>query len=72
MATCLSPFGKKSMTVYGLETELKFGAKHRGETIEEIIEDDPDYLLWAIDTIEWFELDDEAEEELERRITKDR
>lgn len=53
------------MTVYGLETEIKFGKKHRGETIEDIIENDPDYLLWALDTIEWFELDDEAEKELE-------
>ena len=51
--------------IYKLETELNFGKKHRGETIEEIIEKDPSYLLWAIDTIEWFKLDDEAEKELE-------
>lgn len=58
------------MTVYGLETKLNFGAQHKGETIEDIIEDDPSYLLWAIDTIEWFELDDEAEEELEKSASQ--
>ncbi len=59
------------MTIYKLETELNFGKKHKGETIEEIIEDDPEYLLWAIDTIEWFELDDEAEKELEKATSNE-
>jgi hypothetical protein len=41
---------------FSLSDKLTFG-KYKGYTIEEILEDDPSYLEWAIDEIEWFELD---------------
>jgi hypothetical protein len=48
----------------GLNIILSFG-KYEGQTIKDVIRVDPDYILWCIDNIEWFELDEEAEEELE-------
>lgn len=35
----------------GLKSKLTFG-KYKGDTVEEVIEDDPSYLEWAIDTID--------------------
>lgn len=44
---------------FSLSDKLTFG-KHKGSTIEEVLEDDPNYIEWAIDEIEWFELDQNA------------
>lgn len=50
-------------TIFTLIDKLTFG-KHKGATIEEVIDDDPSYLEWAIDEIEWFELDEAATKSL--------
>lgn len=50
-----------------LTDSITFG-KHKGEVIQEIIDDDPDYLAWAIDEIVWFELDDQACQALEQAL----
>ena len=34
-----------------LDTCLEFG-KYQGETVEDIIEDDPEYIEWLIDTFD--------------------
>ncbi len=52
------------MITYKLETFLNFG-RYKGYTIKEAIDDNPDYLAWAVDEIEWFKLDQEATTELE-------
>lgn len=31
----------------GLEDEFKFG-KHKGHQLEDVIEDDPDYIEWCV------------------------
>jgi hypothetical protein len=48
----------------GLNIVLGFG-KYKGQTIKDVIRVDPDYILWCVDNIEWFELDEESEKELE-------
>lgn len=45
--------------IYYSDTILNFGTKHKGETINEIIKNDPQYLLWCVENIDWFILDDE-------------
>lgn len=45
---------------YDLDTCLLFG-KYKGYTIQEIIKKDPEYLAWAIDEIDGFELTNEAD-----------
>lgn len=50
---------------FGLKSKLTFG-KYKGDTVEEVLNNKPSYLEWAIDTIEWFELDEEAQGELEK------
>ena len=56
------------MTIYRLETLLNFGHYKGKKTIKEVIDINPDYLAWAEDTIEWFELDDEAAEKLDNDL----
>ncbi len=58
------------MTIYSLKAPLNFG-KYKGDTVQEIINNDPDYLAWAIDEIEGFELDEEAELKMEYSLNYD-
>ena len=50
--------------IYKLKTELNFG-KYEGITVEKAIETDPDWVAWAADNIDWFELDEDAIEYLD-------
>jgi hypothetical protein len=40
------------------ESRFWFG-KHRGKTLREVLDSDPDYLIWAHKTVEGFVLDEE-------------
>jgi hypothetical protein len=44
---------------YGLYDKLDFG-QYAGRTIKYVIDDDPDYIDWARDTIPGFELGEDA------------
>lgn len=55
------------MTVYKIDTVINFG-KHKGETVGKVLETDPEWLGWAEDTIDWFELDEEAEALLDEAV----
>lgn len=44
-----------------LTDTLKFG-KYRGKTLEWVLEHDVEYIEWAREEIEWFDIDEEAEE----------
>lgn len=44
------------MSGLDLDSVLRFG-KHRGRTIEDVLEDDPRWLLWASENVDDFELD---------------
>ena len=48
---------------YALKSYLNFG-KHKGRRVEEVLGVNPDYLQWCLDNIEWFSLDNEANQEL--------
>jgi hypothetical protein len=50
--------------LFGMQDEVSFGEKHRGRTIEEVLDTDHEWVRWAIDSIEWFMVTDEVEEEL--------
>lgn len=58
------------MPEYKLEDEITFGqysvkkGYHKNLTIQEIIDLDPEYLIWACDNVEWFELHFKAMEAL--------
>jgi hypothetical protein len=51
------------MTEYGFKSRLPFG-KHKGETIEEILDNDPNYLDWAVGYIDGFTLAEDVLKEL--------
>lgn len=55
------------MTTFKLKDKLTFG-KYKGQSVDEVIDNDPDYLVWAVEEIDWFELDEETEKELEDGI----
>jgi hypothetical protein len=61
---------RRKMTTFKLNDCLTFG-KYKDYTVKEIIKDDPDYLAWALDEIDWFELDEEAEEKLDAVMLED-
>lgn len=50
-------------SVFRKHYTLTFG-KYKGKKIEDVIEEDPKYLLWAHENIEWFQLSDEALEDV--------
>lgn len=49
---------------YGISDTINFG-KYKGDTIEKVLEKDPKYLLWAVEHIEWFELNDDVLEAID-------
>ena len=49
-----------NMALFKLDTVVDFGKTHKGKSIQEIIKSDPDWVAWAAEKIEWFELDEEA------------
>lgn len=50
------PFLQKKPKVYNLRDRLTFG-KHQGETLQDVIDDDPQYIEWIIENIPTFDLD---------------
>jgi hypothetical protein len=50
------PFLQKKIKVYNLRDRLTFG-KHQGETLQQIIDADPEYVEWMIENIPDFDLD---------------
>ncbi len=50
---------------------LSFG-KHKGETLDEVIVEDPKYIAWCTDEIDGFELDEEAMQLLEASLRSER
>ncbi len=54
-------------TNLSLTDKITFG-KYRGDTVQEVIDNTPSYIEWALDEIDWFELDDEAMAEYEWAI----
>lgn len=53
--------------VRGLKSRLTFG-DHVGQTVEEVLQEAPTYIEWAVDEVERFELDDEASAALEEAL----
>lgn len=49
--------------ILGMRDELRFG-KHKGETIENVLESDPSWLRWALENLEDFVVTDEVEDGL--------
>jgi len=41
---------------YDLDSILDFG-KYKGRTVEDVLDEDPRYLLWALESVERFETD---------------
>ena len=44
---------------YNLTDKLPFG-KHKGKTIHQILQKDPNYLLWCVEKLDGFAMSDEA------------
>jgi len=55
------------MTTFTKDSILTFG-KYKGETVRSAIQDDPGYISWACDEIEWFELDNDAFDYLQKYL----
>lgn len=53
--------------MYKTGRALSFG-KHKGEKIERVISTDPEYVVWCLDHIEEFDLDNELYSKLENEL----
>lgn len=42
--------------MYDLDDPLRFG-KFKGRTVEDILDEAPEYLLWCLENVEQFEVD---------------
>jgi hypothetical protein len=42
--------------LHGRDSIIKFG-KHKDRTVQEVLDDDPDYLVWASERIPEFDLE---------------
>lgn len=51
--------------MYDLDSLLKFG-KYKGKVLEDVLNDDPEYLAWCLENIEWFEVDETLADEIMR------
>jgi len=52
--------------IYNLEDTITFG-KYRGRTIEDIIDEDCEYIVWCLENIKWFVLSTKAESYLQEQ-----
>ena len=50
---------------YDLDTPLDFG-KYRGKTVEDVMDEDAGYLLWALENVERFETDKAVQDAITR------
>ena len=48
-----------------LDSEFRFG-QHKGEQLEDVVEDDPEYVRWLAEEKDFY-FDDEVYEALEKR-----
>ena len=51
--------------IYDLDTPLGFG-KYKGQPVEDVLTEDPSYLLWAMENVASFEVDKALQDEIER------
>jgi hypothetical protein len=51
-----------------LDYRFHFGkySKPHAKTLRWVIENDPEYVIWCIENIDWFDIDVDADLELER------
>ncbi len=49
----------KRITTYKLTDKLPFG-KHKGQTIRQVLQSDPSYILWCVEKLDRFAMSDEA------------
>ena len=46
-------------TIFGQDDKMTFG-KYKGQLVRDVLSDNPGYLRWANENIEWFQLDEEV------------
>lgn len=51
------------------EDKFTFG-KHKGKFVSDVIESDPNYVKWALDNVEWFDLDNCLRDKLAETLKK--
>ncbi len=54
-------------TIDDLDYQLKFG-KYVGRSLTEMLTKNPEYIIWAVDNIEWFTLSERLEEMFDTEV----
>ena len=56
--------------MFNLNTRLNFG-KYRDELLSTVIRKDPGYVEWCLENLDWFEISDGAERELDWQLDQE-
>lgn len=56
------------LVFYNLKDVIPFGKYRYKKTINWIINNDPQYLSWALDNIDWFQVDDKVFNKLVNKL----
>lgn len=63
-------FSKPKKVHYGLDSVLDFG-QYRGKMVSYVLNLDPEYLLWTVECVSWFDLDPDVLHDAERYAVVD-
>lgn len=53
----------RNLTFYTADTKFDFG-KYKGDTLNGILNTDPEYLKWCVDNVDWFCVEEEILDEI--------
>lgn len=53
--------------IYLMNSEFSFG-KYKGSTVEDVLHDNYEYIIWLLDNVEWFKVSEEVYEILTKKV----
>jgi hypothetical protein len=58
-------------TIFGIDSHFTFG-KYKGRTVSSVLKDDPGYIAWANENVEWLSFTDGVTDEMSIRLEQER
>lgn len=55
--------------IYLMNSEFSFG-KYKGNTVEDVIHDNYEYIIWLLDNVEWFKVSEEVYDVLIKKVNE--
>lgn len=58
-------------TIFGIDSHFTFG-KYKGRTVSSVLKDDPAYIAWANENVEWLSFTEGVTDEMSIRLGQQR